>query len=122
MRVMVIPIVVGVFGTVPKTLEKILEISRRFETIHRLEYSEESLKFDETCCLSDSSERSLDKRQMIIVIIILIIDKTQQNSRCSLCGDREETIHHIISECSKLAQKAYKARHDWVGNVIHWEL
>ena len=50
------------------------------------------------------------------------IDKTQQNSKCRLCGDREETITHIISECSKLAQKEYKTRHDWVGKVIHWEM
>ena len=41
------------------------------------------------------------------------IDKTQQNSKCRLCGDRDETMDHIISECSKLAQKEYKARHDW---------
>ena len=33
------------------------------------------------------------------------IDKTQQNSKCRLCGDRDETIHPIISECSKLALK-----------------
>ena len=50
------------------------------------------------------------------------IDKTQQNSRCTLCGERYETVNHIISECSKLAQKEYKARYDWVGQVIHWEL
>ena len=31
-------------------------------------------------------------------------------------------INHIISECSKLAQKQYKDRHDWVGKVIQWEL
>ena len=31
------------------------------------------------------------------------IDKTQQNSKCRLCGDWDETINHIISECSKLA-------------------
>ena len=31
------------------------------------------------------------------------IDKTQQNSKCRLCGDRDETINNIISECSKLA-------------------
>ena len=24
-----------------------------------------------------------------------------------LCGDRAETINHIISECNKLAQKEY---------------
>ena len=50
------------------------------------------------------------------------IDTTQQNSRCRLCGDRDETINHIISECSKLAQKEYKTRNNWVGKVIHWEL
>ena len=49
------------------------------------------------------------------------IDKTQQNSKCRLCGERDETINHIISKCSKLAQE-YKARHDWVGKVIHWEM
>ena len=50
------------------------------------------------------------------------IDKTQQNRKRRLCGDRDETSNHIISECSKLAQKEYKARHDWVGKVIHWEM
>ena len=38
------------------------------------------------------------------------IDKTQQNSKCRLCGDRDETTNHI-SECSKLAQKEYKTKH-----------
>ena len=51
------------------------------------------------------------------------IEKLQQNSKCRLCSDRDETINHIVSECSKLAQKEYKARHDWVGKVmIHWEM
>ena len=49
------------------------------------------------------------------------IDKTQQNSKCWLCGDWDETINHIISECRKLAQE-YKARHDLVGKLIHWEM
>ena len=48
--------------------------------------------------------------------------KTQQNSRCRLCGDRDETINPIISECSKLEQKEYKIRHDWVEKVIYREL
>ena len=50
------------------------------------------------------------------------IDKTQQNSKCRLCVNRAETINHIISECSKLAQKEYKIRHDWVVKVIYWEM
>ena len=32
------------------------------------------------------------------------INNTQQNRRYKLCDDREETINHIISECSKLAR------------------
>ena len=31
-------------------------------------------------------------------------------------------INHIIIECSKLAQKEYKTKHNWVGKVIHWVL
>ena len=46
------------------------------------------------------------------------IDKTQQN-RCRLCGDIDETINHINSECSKLAPKEYMNRHDWVDKMIH---
>ena len=45
------------------------------------------------------------------------IDKTQQNSKCRLCGDRDET-NHMISECSKLAKLEYKARHDSVGKDL----
>ena len=50
------------------------------------------------------------------------IDKTQQNYRYILCGDRDETINHIINESSKFAQKEYNTRLGWVGRVIHWEL
>ena len=46
------------------------------------------------------------------------IDKTQQNSKCRLFGERDEAINHI-SEWSKLAEKEYKTRHDWVDKVIH---
>ena len=50
------------------------------------------------------------------------IDKTQQNSKFKLCGDRDETINHIISKCSKLAQREYKVRHNWVDKVINLEM
>ena len=46
----------------------------------------------------------------------------QQNSKCRLCGDRDEMVNHIIRENSKRAQKEYKARHEWVGKVVFWEL
>ena len=40
------------------------------------------------------------------------IHKTQQNSKCRLCCDRDATINH---GCGKLAQKEYKNRYDWMG-------
>ena len=50
------------------------------------------------------------------------IDKAQQSCKCRLCGDRDETINHIISECSKLTQKEYKSRHALVHKVILSEI
>ena len=47
---------------------------------------------------------------------------TQPNSKSRLCGDTDETINHIISECNKFTKKEFKTRHVWVGKVIHWEL
>ena len=49
------------------------------------------------------------------------IDKRQQNNKCRLCGDADETINYIMSESSKLALKEYKTRHDWAGKVINGE-
>ena len=50
------------------------------------------------------------------------INKTQQNSRYRFCNDRDETINHIIRECSKVVQRKYKNRHGWLGKGIHREL
>ena len=50
------------------------------------------------------------------------IGKTQQNGKCMFCGDRDETINHIICESSKLAQKESKIRHGLMGKVIYREI
>ena len=46
----------------------------------------------------------------------------QQNSKFSLCVDRDDCINHIIIKCSKLPQKRDKTRHDWVQKLIQREL
>ena len=38
------------------------------------------------------------------------IDKTAESPLCRMCGTRNETISHIISECGKLAQKEFKRK------------
>ena len=44
-------------------------------------------------------------------------------AKCRMCGESDETINHIVSECKKLAQKQYQCwRHDKVAQVIHWGL
>ena len=47
------------------------------------------------------------------------IDKSQENSLCRLCKKSDETVRHIVSGCSRLAQKEYKRRHDMVGKRVH---
>ena len=50
----------------------------------------------------------------------LLIKACKENNNSN--NNRDETINHIINECSKLAQKEYKTRHDWMGKVIHREM
>ena len=49
------------------------------------------------------------------------IDKTGEIPLCRMCGTRNDTISHIVSECGKLAQKEYKQRHSSVGRHVHWK-
>ena len=44
-------------------------------------------------------------------------------SVCRVCGAANKTVVHIVSECSKLAQKEHKqVRHDKVTKILHWKL
>ena len=50
------------------------------------------------------------------------IDKGQGDCSCRVCRKVDESIDHIASGCSKLAQKEYKRRHDNLGKIVHWKL
>ena len=39
-----------------------------------------------------------------------------------MCRKVDESIDHIVSDCSKFAQKEYKRRHDNLGKIVHWKL
>jgi len=41
---------------------------------------------------------------------------------CRLCGHLNETIDHLTTSCSYIAQTAYKHRHDKVAKFLHWKL
>ena len=50
------------------------------------------------------------------------IDKSHGDSLCRMCRKVDESIDHILSGCSKLAQKDYNRRHDNLGKIVHWKL
>ena len=50
------------------------------------------------------------------------IDKSQGGSLCRVCRKVDESIDHVVSGCSKLAQNEYKRRHDNLGKIVHWKL
>ena len=39
-----------------------------------------------------------------------------------MCRKVDESADHIIGDCSKLAQKEYKRRHDSLRKIGHWKL
>jgi len=50
------------------------------------------------------------------------IEKTTNVATCRLCKEKDETVSHLISECSKIAQTEYKHRHDTVAAAVHWSI
>ena len=50
------------------------------------------------------------------------IDNTSANPFCRMCGEREETVQHVICKCKKLAQRECKRRHETVTKLVHWKL
>ena len=49
-------------------------------------------------------------------------DRTTESPLCRMCRNKGETVGHVVSECSKLAQTEYKGRHNNVAWSIHWQL
>ena len=50
------------------------------------------------------------------------IDKTVESPLCKVCGEKGESVNHIVCECKKLALREYKQRHDNVAKAVHWKL
>ena len=48
------------------------------------------------------------------------IDKTAESPLCRMCGEKGESVGHLISGYIKLAQREYKRRHDKVARIVHW--
>jgi len=44
------------------------------------------------------------------------------SARCQLCVVMDETIDHLVSSCSFLAQREYKKRHDCIASLVHYTL
>ena len=77
------------------------------------------------CDLKIPSEALICSAQEQIIITNYVkyhIDKSVDSPFCRMCGETGETISHIVSECSKLAQMEYKKRHDNVARMVHQKL
>ena len=47
----------------------------------------------------------------------------KEYEKCDVCGVADETVAHIVPECSKLANEEYKeVRQDNVAKMIYWKL
>ena len=115
MRVTVISIVIGALRTVRKTWKGDWK-SWKSEDKSRLSKERETLRGKNESLLIAVQNNAISTNH-----IKARIDKIKKVD-VGYVGHRDEKINHIISECSKLAQKEYKTRHDGVGKVIQLEL
>ena len=64
---------------------------------------------------------SVQQQAIRTIYVKYHIDKSVDSPSCRMCGETGETISHIVSEFSKLAQREQK-RHDHVARMVHWKL
>ena len=50
------------------------------------------------------------------------IERNRKSAKCRMCKEKDETVTHLVSDCSNLAQKEYKRRHDKVATAVHWSI
>ena len=50
------------------------------------------------------------------------VEQQNLSPLCRMCGEKYESMGHLVGECSKLAQAEYKQRHDNVARMIHWNI
>ena len=74
------------------------------------------MKRETECVIVAAQNQSIRKN-----LVKAKIDKSQGDSLCRVCRKVDESIDHIVSGCSKLAQE-YKRRHDNLGKIVHWKL
>ena len=47
------------------------------------------------------------------------IERDGTSLLCRMCKQTDETVSHIVSECSKWTQIEYKGRHDKLATAVH---
>lgn len=52
----------------------------------------------------------------------MILKQLVADIKCRLCGQKEETLDHLLSGCSAMAPKQYLDRHNRVAKIVHIEL
>ena len=75
--------------------------------------------------LKRETESLIVTAQIQNIIINLVkgkIEKSQGYSLRRMCRKVDESRDHIVSGCSKLAQKEYKRRDDNLEKIVHWKL
>ena len=50
------------------------------------------------------------------------VEKQNLSPLCRMCGEKDESMRHLVGECSKLAQAEYKHWHYNVARMIHWNI
>jgi hypothetical protein len=43
-------------------------------------------------------------------------------NKCRMCGEPGESVRHLVSGCTMLAQREYRRRHDTMGLRVYWEV
>jgi hypothetical protein len=82
-----------------------------------------TFKWIKKCHISPSLESSLfviQDQSIMTKQFIRDIARQPSDGKCRLCGQKDETVQHIVSGCEKLAGTLYIKRHNNLVEYVHW--
>ena len=99
-------------GQYPKQVTNICQTEDAFKWLRQV-----NLKVETEALLIAAQDQALSTKAHKTYIT-----KVSKDPKCRLCNSRDETVAHLLTGCSKIANTQYLRRHNEVAKLLHWNL
>ena len=96
-------------GQYPRQIEEVTNQETRYRWLKHV-----NLKIETEALITAAQDQAINTKAHKTYIM-----KTNNDPKCRLCKENDETTAHLLTGCQKLAASEYLRRHNEVAKIIH---